>query len=66
MVKRLVARAVLSAFLLSGTALSAQAAGTLKVAVDSNLNTLDPAKMKGGQEYVAAYLLFNGLTAIAA
>ncbi|CAO3419932.1 ABC transporter substrate-binding protein [Azospirillum doebereinerae] len=64
MMKRLVARAVLSAFLLSGTALSAQAAGSLKVSVDSNLNTLDPAKMKGGQEYVTAYLIFNGLTVI--
>ena len=64
MMRRLVARAVLSAFLLSGTALTAQAAGTLKVSVDSNLNTLDPAKMKGGQEYVAAYLIFNGLTVI--
>jgi len=64
MMRRLVARAVLSAILLSGTAMSVQAAGTLKVSVDSNLNTLDPAKMKGGQEYVAAYLIFNGLTVI--
>nr|WP_255636062.1 ABC transporter substrate-binding protein [Azospirillum sp. 412522] len=64
MMRRLVARAMLSAILLSGTALSVQAAGTLKVSVDSNLNTLDPAKMKGGQEYVAAYLIFNGLTVI--
>jgi peptide/nickel transport system substrate-binding protein len=38
------------------------AAGSLKVSVDSNLNTLDPAKMKGGQEYVFAFLVFSGLT----
>lgn len=62
--KKLVARTVLSAFLLAGTALSANAAGSLKVSVDSNLNTLDPAKMKGGQEYVSAFMIFNGLTVI--
>lgn len=64
MMKKLVARTVLSAFLLAGTALSAHAAGSLKVSIDSNLNTLDPAKMKGGQEYVSAFLIFNGLTVI--
>src|SRR5216684_3559594 len=40
------------------------AAGTLKVAVPSNLNTLDPAKTKIGEEYIVNFLVFNGLTEI--
>ena len=40
------------------------AAGTLKVAVPSNLNTLDPAKTKIGEEYIVNFLVFSGLTEI--
>ena len=42
----------------------ALAAGTLKVAVGSNLNTLDPAKTKIGEEYIVNFLVFSGLTEI--
>src|SRR5258706_10166559 len=40
------------------------AAGTLKLAVGSNLNTLDPAKTKIGEEYIVNFLVFSGLTEI--
>lgn len=35
---------------------------TLTVAIPSNLNTLDPAKTKLGEEYIATYLIFSGVT----
>ena len=40
------------------------AAGTLKLAVGSNLNTLDPAKTKIGEEYIVNFLVFSGLTEV--
>ena len=40
----------------------AMAAETLRVAVASNLNTLDPAKTKIGEEYIVNFLVFSGLT----
>jgi len=40
------------------------AGGHLKIALTSNLNTLDPAKAKGGDEYIYMFLVFNGLTVI--
>ncbi len=49
MIRRTMARAALSALLLAGATFAAQAAGTFRMSVESNLNTLDPAKMKGGQ-----------------
>ncbi len=42
----------------------AWAEGTLKVAIPSNLNTFDPAKMKGGEEYIMSFLIFSGLTEV--
>ena len=42
----------------------AMAAGTIKIAVPSNLNTLDPAKTKIGEEYIVNFLVFSGLTEI--
>ncbi|HXX82998.1 MAG TPA: ABC transporter substrate-binding protein [Casimicrobiaceae bacterium] len=57
----------LMAFLLAawiGWAGSAAAAGTIRVAVPSNLNTLDPAKTKIGEEYIVNFLVFSGLTEI--
>jgi peptide/nickel transport system substrate-binding protein len=47
-----------------GWATIAHAAGTLRVAIPSNLNTLDPAKTKLGEEYILNFLLFSGLTEI--
>jgi peptide/nickel transport system substrate-binding protein len=47
-----------------GWALPAAAAGTLRIAVPSNLNTLDPAKTKIGEEYIVNFLVFSGLTEI--
>ena len=47
-----------------GWATPALAAGTLKLAVGSNLNTLDPAKTKIGEEYIVNFLVFSGLTEI--
>ena len=41
-----------------------QAQGTLKVALPSNLNTLDPAKTKIGEEYIINFLVYSGLTEI--
>ncbi len=41
-----------------------RAGGTLKVAVPANLNTLDPAKHKIGEEYIYNFLVFNALTLI--
>jgi len=38
------------------------AQGTLKVALPSNVNTLDPAKTKIGEEYIINFLVYSGLT----
>lgn len=40
------------------------AADVLKVAITSNLNTLDPAKSKLGDEYLYMFMVFNSLTMI--
>ena len=40
------------------------AAGTLRLVVGSNLNTLDPAKTKIGEEYIVNFLVFSGLTEV--
>ncbi|MGH7264247.1 MAG: ABC transporter substrate-binding protein [Candidatus Rokuibacteriota bacterium] len=40
------------------------AQGVLRVGIASSLNTLDPPKMKIGEEYVFNYLAFNALTQI--
>jgi peptide/nickel transport system substrate-binding protein len=42
----------------------ADAQGVLRVGIASSLNTLDPPKMKIGEEYVFNYLAFNALTQI--
>ena len=47
-----------------GSAPSAGAQGVLRVGVASNLNTLDPPKMKIGEEYIFNYLVYNALTQI--
>jgi len=40
------------------------AGGHLKIALTGNLNTLDPAKAKSGDEYIYMFLVFSGLTVI--
>jgi peptide/nickel transport system substrate-binding protein len=50
------------AALLSIVADTVHAQGTLKVAVPSNLNTLDPAKTKIGEEYIVNFLVYSGVT----
>lgn len=42
----------------------AEAAGTLRVAIPSNLNTFDAAKTKIGEEYIMNFLIFSGLTEV--
>lgn len=68
--RRTFGKVVLGGALLSQSALTwparAAAAGTLRVAVPSNINTLDPAKTKIGEEYIVGFLVFSGLTEIAA
>jgi peptide/nickel transport system substrate-binding protein len=44
--------------------LAHSAGGTLKIALTSNLNTLDPAKTKSGDEYLYMFMVFNALTMI--
>ncbi|MGH7224195.1 MAG: ABC transporter substrate-binding protein [Gemmataceae bacterium] len=49
-----------SALVLGGAAMPAENA--LTVAIPSNINTLDPAKTKLGEEYIICYLVFSGVT----
>jgi hypothetical protein len=55
---------LIAAALAVGLAAPALAQGTLRVAVGSTLNTLDPAKTTIGDEYIFVHLVFNGLTRI--
>jgi peptide/nickel transport system substrate-binding protein len=67
--RRTFGKVVLGGALLSQSALTwpaRAAAGTLRVAVPSNVNTLDPAKTKIGEEYIVGFLVFSGLTEIGA
>jgi peptide/nickel transport system substrate-binding protein len=57
----LIALAVLFVLQLAAPAL---AQGTLRLAVGTTLNTLDPAKTTIGDEYIFVHLTFNGLTRI--
>jgi peptide/nickel transport system substrate-binding protein len=56
--------ALAAAVLVLGGPGPAAAQGVLRVGIASNLNTLDPPKMKIGEEYVFNYLAFNALTQI--
>src|SRR6516164_6127790 len=55
---------LMAAVLAAGLAMPALAQGTLRVAIGSSLNTLDPAKTTIGDEYIFVHLVFNGLTRI--
>lgn len=50
-----------SALIAAGAALPALAQGTLRVAVGSTLNQLDPARTTIGDEYIYVHLVFSGL-----
>jgi peptide/nickel transport system substrate-binding protein len=47
-----------------GSTAPALAQKVLKVALGSNLNTLDPAKTKIGEEYIMNFLVFSGVTEV--
>ena len=49
-----------SALVLAGA--TSPEAGTLNIAIPSNINTLDPAKTKLGEEYIICFLVFSGVT----
>src|SRR3981081_2800313 len=51
-----------AAFIALAAMSSAAAQGTLRVALPSNPNTLDPAKTKIGEEYIINFLVYSGLT----
>jgi peptide/nickel transport system substrate-binding protein len=57
-------RMLIAAVLAAGLVGPAMAQGTLRVAVGSTLNNLDPAKTTIGDEYIFVHLVFNGLTRI--
>ncbi len=61
-------RRLLIKFAMAATAMalaaSANAEGTLKVALPSTVNTLDPAKAKIGEEYIINFLVYSGLTEV--
>ena len=57
-------RCILVAVMAASLASSAAAQGTIRVAVGTTLNQLDPAKTTIGDEYIYVHLVFNGLTRI--
>jgi peptide/nickel transport system substrate-binding protein len=62
--RRMLSMSIAAVAVMLASAISAQAQGTLKVALPSNLNTLDPAKTKIGEEYIVNFLVFSGLTEV--
>src|SRR3954462_7414209 len=62
--RHLMALAVAGAAVAWSLGSSAQAQGTLRGALPSNLNTLDPAKTKIGEEYIINLLVYSGVTEI--
>jgi peptide/nickel transport system substrate-binding protein len=57
-------RTLLALAIAAGFATAASAQGTIRVAVGTTLNQLDPAKTTIGDEYIYVHLVFNGLTRI--
>jgi peptide/nickel transport system substrate-binding protein len=57
-------RLILALSVALGLTAPALAQGTLRVAVGTTLNQLDPAKTTIGDEYIYVHLVFNGLTRI--
>ncbi|MCS0504812.1 ABC transporter substrate-binding protein [Ancylobacter mangrovi] len=64
MKKRFIGALGAAAISLTALMAPAMAAGTLRVAIPSNLNTLDAAKTKLGEEYIMNFLIFSGLTEV--
>ena len=67
MLRRTFGKVMLGGALLGQSVLvrpASAASGVLRVAVSSNINTLDPAKTKIGEEYIVNFLVFSGLTEI--
>jgi peptide/nickel transport system substrate-binding protein len=63
--KRLLAGAIgAAAVSLAALTAPALAEGTLRVAIPANLNTLDAAKTKLGEEYIMNFLIFSGLVEV--
>jgi peptide/nickel transport system substrate-binding protein len=60
--KALITLASAAALVALSAATPASAQGTLRVALPSNVNTLDPAKTKIGEEYIINFLVYSGLT----
>lgn len=60
--KTFIALASAAALIAMSMATPASAQGVLKVALPSNVNTLDPAKTKIGEEYIINFLVYSGLT----
>ena len=60
--KAFIALASAVAFIALSSATPVSAQGTLRVALPSNVNTLDPAKTKIGEEYIINFLVYSGLT----
>ena len=57
-------RFLLALAIATGFASGASAQGTIRLAVGTTLNQLDPAKTTIGDEYIYVHLVFNGLTRI--
>ncbi len=57
-------RTLLALVIAAGFASAALGQGTIRVAVGTTLNQLDPAKTTIGDEYIFVHLAFNGLTRI--
>ena len=62
--KRLLIALLLAAVAGIGWAPAASAEKVLRVAVPSNLNTLDAHKTKAGEEYLINWLVYNSLVAL--
>ncbi len=59
---RLTAVGLIAAASWIGMADAGRAESTITLAIDAEMNTLDPAKMRTGVEYNYAYFVFSGLT----
>ncbi|QIB34251.1 ABC transporter substrate-binding protein [Ancylobacter pratisalsi] len=64
MKKRLIGALGAAAISMTALMAPAMADGNLRVAIPSNLNTLDAAKTKLGEEYIMNFLIFSGLTEV--
>jgi peptide/nickel transport system substrate-binding protein len=56
----------LSFAIVAGSSPAVSQESTLRVAIPSTLNTLDPAKTKIGEEYIFIFLVYSGLTELTA